>query len=54
MRLAGFSHARQCGLPVFRMLVTGALPYAGGHGMPQRAIANSRVPSGALRTIGAG
>jgi hypothetical protein len=52
-RFAGFSHPRQCGLLVFRMFVTGAPPNCGGPGMPHRAIVSSRLPSGALRTIGA-
>ena len=53
-RFSGLSQRRQCGLFTFRMLVIGAPPKAGGPGMPQRAIASSRTPSGALRTIGAG
>ena len=52
-RLSGFSHPRQCGDEVFRILVTGGPPVRGGGGMPQRIMTNSRsVP--ALRTIGAG
>ncbi len=47
------SHLRQCGLLTFRMFVTGAPPYCGGPGMPQRAITSSRAPSEAARTIGA-
>jgi hypothetical protein len=53
-RFSGLSQGRQCGLFTFRMLVIGAPPNAGGPGMPQRANANSRTPSGALRAIGAG
>src|SRR5579862_2888369 len=52
-RLAGFNQARQCELLTLRMLVIGAPPKAGGPGMPQRAMANSRKPSGAVRAIGA-
>ena len=52
-RLSGLSHPRQCGDDVFRMFVTGAPPYWGGPGIPQRAIASSRPPSAPLRTIGA-
>src|SRR3984893_5253847 len=53
-RCSGLSQARQCGLLTLRMLVIGAPPKAGGPGMPHRAIASSRTPSGALRAIGAG
>ena len=35
------------------MFVTGAPPYCGGPGMPQRAMTSSRSPSMSLRTIGA-
>jgi hypothetical protein len=52
-RFSGFSQARQCGLLTLRMLVIGAPPKAGGPGMPHRAIASSRTPSGALLAIGA-
>src|ERR1700730_18018977 len=52
-RFSGFSQARQCGLFTLRMLVIGAPPKAGGPGMPHRAKASSRTPSGALRAIGA-
>jgi hypothetical protein len=53
-RCSTFSHARQCGLAVLRMLVMGAPPNCGGPGMPQRASISSRTPSAAFRTIGAG
>jgi hypothetical protein len=48
-RFAGVSQPRQCGLFVLRIFMIGAPPNAGGSGMPQRSIANSRAPSGALR-----
>src|SRR4030088_383274 len=52
-RSSGLSHRRQCGDAVLRMFVTGGPAYCGGEGIPQRAMASSRTPSGALRTIGA-
>src|SRR5665213_2275251 len=52
-RFSGFSHARQCGDEVFRMLVTGYPPARGGGGIPQRIMVSSRSAS-ALRTTGAG
>jgi len=52
-RFSGLSQRRQCGDLVLRIFVIGAPPNAGGPGMPQRNIASSRTPSGALRTTGA-
>jgi hypothetical protein len=52
-QLSGFSHMRQCGEDVLRMLVTGGPPVRGGGGMPQRIITTSRSPP-ELRTTGAG
>jgi hypothetical protein len=52
-RLEGPSQRLQCGDLTFRMFVIGAPPNAGGPGIPQRSIASSRTPSGALRTTGA-
>jgi hypothetical protein len=40
-RCSGFSHPRQCGDEVLRMLVTGVLASRGG-GMPQRIMVSSR------------
>src|SRR5258705_13525640 len=37
-RFSGFSHMRQCGDDVLRMLVTGGPPVRGGGGMPQRMV----------------
>jgi hypothetical protein len=56
-RQAGPSQRRQCGLAVLRTLVTPLSTFLpckakAGDGMPQRAFANSRTPSGAVRTIG--
>jgi hypothetical protein len=52
-RLSGFSHARQCGDEVLRILVTGGPPNFGGGGMPHLIKVISRsVP--AFRTTGAG
>src|SRR5258706_12789037 len=48
-RFSGFSHPRQHGDEVLRMLVTGGPPVRGGGGIPHRIIVSSRsVP--ALRT----
>src|ERR1019366_6651688 len=52
-RLSGMNQRRQCGDFTFRMFVIVAPPKAGGPGIPQRTIASSRTPSGALRTTGA-
>src|ERR1700730_2978521 len=52
-RLSGFSHMRQCGDDVLRMLVTGRPPVLGGGGMPQRMVTSS-VPLAVLRITGAG
>jgi hypothetical protein len=57
-RLSTPSQRRQCGDATLRTFVTpGSLlrPFNAncGDGMPQRAIISSRVPSPALRTIGA-
>jgi hypothetical protein len=57
-RLSAPSHRRQWGDLTLRMLVTPGsvfLPAMAkvGDGMPQRAIASSRTPSPAVRTIGA-
>jgi len=41
-RFSGFSHIRQCGEEVLRMLVTGGPPVRGGGGMPQRIMLSSR------------
>src|SRR6476660_6010281 len=52
-RFSGFSHPRQCGDDVLRMLVTGGPPVRGGGGMPQRiSTISSSLP--ALRITGAG
>src|SRR3954447_16643111 len=52
-RSSGFSHIRQCGELVLRILVTGGPPVRGGGGEPQRIMVSSRsVP--ALRITGAG
>ena len=52
-RFSGFSHMRQWGDDVLRMLVTGGPPMRGGGGMPQRIVANS-LPVSVLRVTGAG
>ncbi|MEH2516108.1 hypothetical protein V1279_001681 [Bradyrhizobium sp. AZCC 1610] len=45
-RFSVFSHPRQCGEDVLRMLVTGGPPVRGGGGMPQRIMVSSRsVPA---------
>src|SRR5580704_19154856 len=52
-RLSGFSHPRQCGDDVLRMLVTGGPWVRGGGGIPQRILVNAR-PVSVLRITGAG
>jgi hypothetical protein len=52
-RFSGFSHPRQCGEAVLRMLVTGGPPVRGGGGIPQCIKIISRS-SPALRITGAG
>src|SRR6202022_2839174 len=52
-RFSGFSHPRQCGDDVLRMLVTGGPPVLGGSGIPQRISTISRSVS-LLRITGAG
>jgi len=44
-RFSGFSHPRQCGDDVLRMLVTDGPPVRGGGGMPHRIMLNSRPVS---------
>src|ERR1700761_2602020 len=44
-RFSRFSHMRQCGDEVLRMLVTGGPPVRSGGGIPQRIIVSSRPPS---------
>jgi hypothetical protein len=51
-RFSGPSQRLQCELFVLRMFVTGAPPYCGGQGIPQRIISIWRSPS-TTRTIGA-